>query len=98
MRTGQPHSLQFTTGSPSIPRTIEPQRLPPQGPVPTPVRLLTCSKVLAPAWIALSTVPLRILLHRQAGLRFSMTACSLAFCSSSSMAKCPSFAVISSAV
>jgi hypothetical protein len=98
MRTGQPHSLQFTTGSPSIPRTIEPQRLPPQGPVPTPVRLLTCSKVLAPAWIALSTVPLRILLHRQAGLRFSMTACSLAFCSSSSMARCPSFAVNSSAV
>jgi len=98
MRTGQPHSLQFTTGSPSIPRTIEPQRLPPQGPVPTPVRLLTCSKVLAPAWIALSTVPLRILLHRQAGLRFSMTACSLAFCSSSSMTKCPSFAVISSVV
>jgi len=58
---------------------------PPQGPVPTPVRLLTCSKVLAPARMALSTVPLRILLHRQAGLRFSMTACSLAFCSTSSM-------------
>jgi hypothetical protein len=89
MRTGQPHSLQLTTGSPNIPRTIEPQRLPPQGPVPTPVRLLTCSKVLAPAWMALMTVPLRILLQRQAGLRFSMTACSLAFCSNSSMAKCP---------
>src|SRR6266540_679280 len=37
--------------------------------------------------MALSTVPLRILLHKQAGLRFSMTACSLAFCSSSSMVK-----------
>jgi hypothetical protein len=89
MRIGQPHSLQLTTGSPNIPRTIDPQRLPPQGPVPTPVRLLTCSKVLAPPWIALSTVPLRILLHKQAGLRFSMTACSLDFCSISSMAKCP---------
>jgi hypothetical protein len=86
-KTGQPQSLQLTTGSPSMPRTIVPQRLPPQGPVPTPVRLLTCSKVLAPAWMALSTVPLRILLHKQAGLRFSMTACSLAFRSSSSMTK-----------
>jgi len=75
-----------------MPRTIEPQRRPPQGPVPTPVRLLTCSKVLAPAWMALSTVPLRILLHRQAGLRFSMIACSLAFRSSSSMTELPSFA------
>jgi hypothetical protein len=28
------------------------------------------------------------LLHKQAGLRFSITACSLAFCSISSMAKC----------
>jgi hypothetical protein len=68
-----------------MPRTIEPQRLPPQGPVPTPVRLLTCSKVFAPALMALSTVPLRILLQRQAGLRFSMTDCSLAFCAESSM-------------
>lgn len=74
------------TGSPSMPRTIVPQRLPPQGPVPTPVRLLTCSNVLAPAWMAFSTVPLRILLQRQAGLRFSMTDCALVFCSSSSMA------------
>jgi hypothetical protein len=69
-----------------MPRTIVPQRRPPQGPVPTPVRLLTCSKVFAPARIALSTVPLRILLHRQAGFKFSMIACSLAFRSSSSMA------------
>jgi hypothetical protein len=69
-----------------MPRTSEPQRLPPQGPVPTPVRLLTCSKVFAPARIALSTVPLRILLHRHAGFKFSMIACSLAFRSSSSMA------------
>ena len=90
-KTGQPQSLQLTTGSPSMPRTIVPQRLPPQGPVPTPVRLLTCSKVLAPAWMALSTVPLRILLHKQAGLRFSMTACSLAFRSSSSITKYLSF-------
>jgi hypothetical protein len=86
VRTGQPHSEQLTNGSPNIPRTIEPQRFPPQGPVPTPVRLLTCSKVLAPALIALSTVPLRILLQRQAGLNFSMTDCSLAFCAESSMA------------
>ena len=85
-KTGQPQSVQLTTGSPNIPRTMEPQRRPPQGPVPTPVRLLICSKVLAPAWIALSTIPLRILLHKQAGLRFSMTAWALAFCSSSSMA------------
>ena len=90
---GQPHSLQLTTASPSIPRTMEPQRLPPQGPVPTPVRLLICSKVFAPAWMAFSTVPLRILLHRQAGLRFSMTACSLALRSSSSMVRCPSLVV-----
>jgi hypothetical protein len=69
-----------------MPRTIEPQRLPPHGPVPTPVRLLTCSKVLAPALMAFSTVPLRILLQRQAGLRLSMTACSLDFCAVSSMA------------
>jgi hypothetical protein len=62
-----------------MPRTSEPQRRPPQGPVPTPVRLLICSKVFAPAWIALATVPLRILLQMQAGLRFSMIACSLAF-------------------
>lgn len=48
-KIGQPHSLQLMTGSPSIPRTIVPQRRPPQGPVPTPVRLLTCSKVFAPA-------------------------------------------------
>jgi hypothetical protein len=89
-KTGQPQSLQGITGSPNIPRTMDPQRLPPQGPVPTPVRLLTCSKVLAPAWMALSTVPLRILLHRQAGLRFSMTACSLALRSSSSMVRQPS--------
>jgi hypothetical protein len=88
-KTGQPQSLQLTTGSPNIPRTMEPQRRPPQGPVPTPVRLLTCSKVFAPAWIAFSTIPLRILLHRQAGLRFSMTAWALAPCSSLSMAKCP---------
>jgi hypothetical protein len=84
---GQAHSLQAITGSPSMPRTSEPQRLPPQGPVPTPVRLLTCSKVLAPAWIALSTAPLRILLHRQAGLKFSMTARVLASCSDGSMAQ-----------
>ncbi len=83
---GQPHSSHLKNGSPNIPRTMVPHRLPPQGPVPTPVRLLTCSKVLAPPWIALSTVPLRILLHRQAGLRFSMTACSLAFWTESSMA------------
>jgi hypothetical protein len=69
-----------------MPRTREPQRLPPQGPVPTPVRLLTCSKVLAPAWMALATVPLRILLQMQAGFRFSMTACSRAFSSCASMA------------
>jgi len=50
---------------------------------------------LAPAWIALTTVPLRILLQRQAGLRFSMTACSLAFCSVSSMVGSPSLAAIS---
>lgn len=86
IRTGQPHSAQLTTGSPNMPRTIEPQRLPPQGPVPTPVRLLTCSKVLAPALIAFRTVPLRILLQRQAGLRFSMTDCSRALCAESSMA------------
>jgi hypothetical protein len=86
-RTGQPHSLQLTTGSPNIPRTIEPQRLPPQGPVPTPVRLLTCSKVFAPAAIAFSTVPLRILLHKQAGLRFSMIACSRLLLGGSSMVK-----------
>ncbi len=48
-KTGQPHSLQLTTGSPNIPRTMDPQRRPPQGPVPTPVRLLTSAKVLAPA-------------------------------------------------
>lgn len=48
-KTGQPQSGQLITGSPSIPRTIDPQRRPPQGPVPTPVRLLTCSNVLAPA-------------------------------------------------
>jgi hypothetical protein len=83
--TGQPQSLQLMIGSPNIPRTKEPQRRPPHGPVPTPVRLLTCSKVLAPAWIALTTVPLRILLQMQAGFRFSITACSRLFCSSSSM-------------
>src|SRR5262245_23101579 len=98
VNTGHPHSLQLTTGSPNIPRTIDPQRLPPQGPVPTPVRLLTCSKVFAPAWIALSTVPLRILLQRQAGLRFSITACALSFCSNSSMVKCLSFVVNTLAV
>jgi hypothetical protein len=76
-----------------MPRTSEPQRLPPQGPVPTPVRLLTCSKVFAPACMALTTVPLRILLQMQAGLRFSMTACSLALRSSSSMASYLPFAV-----
>jgi hypothetical protein len=86
VRTGQPHSRQLTTGSPNMPRTIEPQRFPPHGPVPTPVRLLTCSNVFAPALIAFSTVPLRILLQRQAGLRLSMTDCSLAFCAESSMA------------
>jgi hypothetical protein len=86
--------LQLTTGSPNIPRTIEPQRLPPQGPVPTPVRLLTCSKVLAPAWIAFKTTPLRILLQRQAGFRFSMTACSRAFLSFSSMAVTSSYAAV----
>jgi hypothetical protein len=78
-------------GSPNMPRTNDPQRRPPHGPVPTPVRLLTCSKVFAPPWIALTTVPLRILLQMQAGLRFSMTACCRAFCSSSSMAKKPAF-------
>jgi hypothetical protein len=91
VNTGQPQSLQFSTDSPSMPLTSEPQRLPPHGPVPTPVRLLTCSKVLAPACIALTTAPLRILLQRQAGLRFSMTACSRALRSSSSMTKYPSF-------
>jgi hypothetical protein len=49
VNTGQPQSLQFSTESPSMPRTSEPQRLPPHGPVPPPVRLLTCSKVFAPA-------------------------------------------------
>ena len=93
-RIGQPQSLQFTMGSPNIPRTSEPQRRPPQGPVPTPVRLPICSKVLAPAWMALRTAPLRILLHRQAGLRLSMTACSLAFCSSSSMVRVPFSAIL----
>jgi hypothetical protein len=39
-KTGQPQSLQVVTGSPNMPRTSEPQRRPPQGPVPTPVRLL----------------------------------------------------------
>jgi hypothetical protein len=36
-KTGQPQSGQLITGSPSMPRTIEPQRRPPHGPVPTPV-------------------------------------------------------------
>jgi hypothetical protein len=85
-KTGHPHAAQLVTGSPNIPLTSEPQRRPPHGPVPTPVLLLTCSKVRAPAWIALATVPLRILLHRQAGFRVSMTACSRAFCSEESMA------------
>jgi len=95
INTGQPQSLQFVTGSPNRPRTKEPQRLPPQGPVPTPVRLLTCSKVLAPPWIALSTVPLRILLQMQAGLRFSITALVLASCADWSMARYLAFAVSS---
>ncbi len=82
---GQPHSWQLTVGSPNMPRTIVPQRLPPHGPVPTPVRLLTISNVLAPAWIALSTTPLRILLQRHAGLKLSTIACSLLFRSNSSM-------------
>ena len=94
-RTGQPQSPQLVTGSPKRPRTSEPQRLPPQGPVPTPVRLLTCSKVLAPPWIALTTVPLRILLQMQAGLRFSITAWVLASCSDWSMASYLAFPVTS---
>ena len=94
-RIGQPHSLQLMTGSPNMPRTSVPQRRPPQGPVPTPVRLLTCSKVFAPARIALSTVPLRILLQMQAGLRFSITAWVLASCSDWSMASYLAFAVTS---
>jgi hypothetical protein len=81
----QPQLRQVTTGSPSMPRTIAPQRLAPQGPVPMPVLLLTISKVLAPAWIAFTTTPLRILLQRQIGRKLSMTACSLACFSSSSM-------------
>ena len=48
-RIGQPHSVQLVTGSPNIPRTMVPHRRPPQGPVPTPVRLLIMAKVLAPA-------------------------------------------------
>jgi len=47
--TGQPHSPQGMTSSPNMPRTMVPHRRPPHGPVPTPVRLLTCSKVRAPA-------------------------------------------------
>ena len=97
-RIGQPHSLQLMTGSPNMPRTSVPQRRPPQGPVPTPVRLLTCSKVFAPSRIALRTVPLRILLHRQAGFKFSMIACSLALNSSSSMGHLGERSVLSQSV
>jgi len=63
----QPHSLQVSTCSPSIPLIIGPHLAAPHGPVPAPVRRLTISKVLAPDWIALAIIPLRILLHRQMG-------------------------------
>ena len=63
----QPHSLQLSTSSPSMPRIMGPQRAAPQGPVPAPVLRLTISNVLAPDWIALTMIPLRILLQRQTG-------------------------------
>jgi len=85
-KIGQPQSVQIVTGSPSIPRTAAPQRFAPQGPVPIPVRLLTISKVFAPAWIAFTTIPLRILLQRQIGRRLSIIACFLASLSSSLIA------------
>lgn len=63
----QPQTVHVSTGSPSMPRTMGPQRAAPQGPVPAPVLRLTASNVLAPAWIAFTMIPLRILLHRQIG-------------------------------
>ena len=63
----QPQAEQVSTSSPSMPRTMGPQRAAPQGPVPAPVLRLISWNVLAPAWIALTMIPLRILLHRQIG-------------------------------
>ena len=83
LRMAQPQSVQVSTSSPNIPRTMGPHLAAPQGPVPMPVRRLTVSKVFAPARMALSTIPLRILLHRQIGRYASNTASSLAFLISS---------------
>ena len=67
LRIDQPQAVQVATSSPSIPLIIGPHLAAPQGPVPAPVLRLTASKLFAPAWIAFTIMPLRILLQRQMG-------------------------------